>query len=99
MSCFLPTCARPHRHGHGEAAGQQDDGVDAAQLQAQGVAAHGERGEVYVPVDGVGEHDAAEKHHFGDQEDPHPEIGRVLLLLESLKLSVQFSGAMHSALL
>src|SRR5208283_3568996 len=66
---------------------------------AERIAANGKRREIEMAVRRIGQHDAAEEHDFGDQEDPHPERGSFLLLLEGLELSVQFAGAMHSALL
>ncbi len=41
-----------------------------------------ERGAVY----GVRQEHAAEEHDFGDQEDPHPQRGRVLLLFGGFEL-------------
>ena len=37
-------------------------------------------------VDGVGREQAAEEQHFGDQEHPHAERRRLVLLLEVVEL-------------
>ena len=42
---------RPHRHGHGQAAENQDDRVNAAEFQVQRVAAHAKRGAVVVAIE------------------------------------------------
>src|SRR5271157_1630214 len=95
---LLAALGGPDGHGHGKAAGKQDHGVEATQLNTEGVAAHRESVEVGVAVDGVRQHDAAKEHDFRHQEDPHSERGSILLLLQGIELSVQRSGAMHFAL-
>ena len=37
-------------------------------------------------IDDVGHEQAAEEQHFGDQEHPHPERGRLALLLEVVEV-------------
>src|ERR1700740_1666499 len=96
---FLADLGGPYGHGHGEAAGQENHGIEAAQKEAEGVAAHGKRREVRVAVDGVGQHNAAEEHDFRHEEDPHSERGGALLLLQGLDFALHRSGAVHSALL
>src|SRR5713101_985306 len=89
----------PHGHGHGKAAGDQHRGIKSAEFQIEGIAADAESDPEDVEVDGVGQEEAAEKQDFGHQEHPHPEGGGFPLLVQGLKLSEQFSGAMHAALL
>src|ERR1035441_10621031 len=40
-------------------------------------------------VDGVGRERAAEEHDLGNEEDPHPQRGSVLLLLRGVELLAQ----------
>jgi len=77
----------PHRggidgHGHGEAAADENQGVREADLPGQVVAGRRERVVVERAVDGVGREEAAEEQDLRDQEDPHAERARLLLLLE-----------------
>src|SRR5713101_8175506 len=89
----------PDSHSHGQAAHDKDNGIAGAQFNVQRVAANAKSGAESTAIDGVGEEHAAEEQDFGDQENPHAERGGFLLLLERLKMSVQFSGAVHSVLL
>src|SRR5216683_4912389 len=89
----------PYGHGHGQTAHNQHNGVASAERYVERVAADAERRAEGSAIDGVGQEQAAEEQDFGDQENPHTERGGFLLLLERLKLSVQFAGAMHSVLL
>src|SRR5271167_2154578 len=89
----------PYRHSHGQAATDEDDGVDGTPAQFDGAAGKRKNVRVSVAVDGVGEEEAAEEQYFGGQKDPHAKCGGFLLLLQRLKLPRQFSGAMHSVLL
>src|SRR5580704_1162671 len=83
---FLSNLCGPHRHGHGQAAADQNHGVEAAELQIQRAAGVGEDQGVGVTVDGVGEEEAAKEKDFGGQKDPHAESSGLLLLFERLKL-------------
>ena len=47
---------------------------------------------VHVPVDHVGGEQAAEEHDLGDQEQPHPERGGLLLLLHRVELMGRVRG-------
>jgi hypothetical protein len=89
----------PDGHGHCQAAQDEHNGVAATECDVERIAADTESGAIGVAVNGVSQEQAAEEQDFGDQEDPHAERSSFLLLLERLKMSVQFSGAMHSALL
>ena len=72
--------------GHRQAAAEQDDGVDAPQPEVEVPAGQRERVRRECPVDRVGRDQAAEEHHLGGQEHPHPEGRRVLLLLQVVEL-------------
>src|SRR5713101_2093222 len=96
---FLSNLGRPDRHGHGQAAGDQDDGIEASEAQVETLAAFCEDSGVAMAVDRVGEEHAAEKEDFGGQENPHAQGSRFLLLLHGLKMAVQFARAMHAVLL
>jgi hypothetical protein len=50
------------------------------------VARETERLRVEVPVHGVAEEQAAEEHHLGREERPHPEARGLVLLLEVLEV-------------
>src|SRR5882762_8828809 len=96
---LFPDLRGPHSHGHGQAAHDQHDGVEAAELDIERVASGAEGRAERMSVNGVGKKEAAEEQDFGDQENPHAKRGGFLLLLERFKMSVQLSGAMHSVLL
>src|SRR5713226_1589041 len=89
----------PDRHGHGQTAHNQHNGVASAQFNVKSVAANAESGAEGATVDSVSEEHAAEEQDFGDQENPHAERGSFLLLLERFKLPVQIAGAVHAVLL
>src|SRR6266478_8739658 len=89
----------PDRHGHGQAAGDEDDGVETAKFQVEALATFREDSGIGMTVDGIGQEHAAEKEDFGSQENPHAEGSRFFLLLHRLKMPVKFAGAMHAVLL
>src|ERR1700758_986374 len=93
---FLSRLRSPNRHGHGETAGDQQDGVDGHQLQVDTLAGLGEHLRVSRTVYGVGHEQTAEEDHFGGEKNPHAERRGFTLLLERLVLAEQFSGSMHS---
>jgi hypothetical protein len=70
----------PHGKGHGEAAGDEDDGVDEAQVPLELGVTVEENLRVVGAPDGVGDEETAEHEDFGGQEDPHADLGRVELL-------------------
>ena len=70
----------PHAHGHGEAGSDEDGGVRGAPEDIELVRCLDERRIVPVAVDEVGGKEAAEEHDFGEQEEPHGEVGGVTLL-------------------
>jgi hypothetical protein len=55
----------------------------------QGAAGDGEDVRIGPAVHRVGQEHAAEEHHFGDEEDPHPQRGGVLLLRGGIELLAQ----------
>src|SRR5215831_15700880 len=96
---LLARLRRPDGHGHGQTAHNKYGCVKSTQLDVQSVAANPEGGEEIVAIDRVGKEHSAEEQNLGDQKDPHAQGGGFLLLFQSLKLAVKFSGAMHAALL
>ena len=75
-----------NRHGHGEAAGQQDHGVGGAQANVERAAARLKRGRIERAINRIGREQPAEEHDFGDQEHPDSERVGLVLLLEVLEL-------------
>ena len=80
---------RPHRQRHRQAAADQDDGVDAAEQDVELEAAFGPRLRIPHAIEQVGHEQAAEEHDLGDEEDPHAERGRFVLLLQRLEVVLQ----------
>ncbi len=80
---------RAHRQRHGQAAADQDDSIDGAERQIQLIAALGPR--LWIPdaIEHVGEEQPAEEQHLGDEEDPHPERGRLMLLLQRVEVMLE----------
>ena len=70
----------PDAHGHGEAGSDEDGGVGCAPEDIQLVRCLDEGRVVPVAIDEVGGEQAAEEHDFGEQEEPHGEVGGVTLL-------------------
>src|SRR5258707_3401278 len=89
----------PDGESHGQAAGDENDGVNGAEPEINGPAGLREDFGVGGAIERVGHEQAAEEKHFGGQEDPHAERSGFPLLLHRSILLVQFSGAMHAGLL
>ena len=75
-----------HREGHGETAGEQDNGVRCAEANVQNMAAALKRGKIEPAVNGVGGEKAAKEHDFRYQENPDSQSVGLLLLFEVLEL-------------
>jgi hypothetical protein len=63
--------------------------LQAAQLDVQLGAALGPCRRIPDPVQHVGRQEAAEEHDLLDDEDPHAERGRFLLLLQRLEVMLE----------
>ena len=71
-----PSCGGVDRQRHRQAAGQQHDGVDAADQRVQLAAGRLEGLRVAEAVDGVAGEQGAEEQHLGGQEHPHAQRRR-----------------------
>src|SRR6266404_7844900 len=94
---FFPAGLRcPDSHGHGQAAANEDDGVDSAPGESDGFAGFTKNVRISGAVERVGHEQPAEEKNFGGQEDPHAQRSGFPLLLHRFVLSEQLSGAMHA---
>ena len=75
-----------NRKRHRQAAPNEHDGVDSAEREVQLVAAFGPRFRVPHAVEHVGEEQASEEQHLGDQKQPHPERGCLMLLIQRVEV-------------
>src|SRR5262249_51594763 len=66
----LSHLSRAYSQRHGQAAADQNDGIDRSPLEAQTAAAGSELVEVVQAVNQVGAEHAAKKHDFRTQEQP-----------------------------
>jgi hypothetical protein len=89
-----PRLSAPHAHGHGKARGDQHRRIQRAPHHIELVRRFHKRRVVPVAVDQVGGKQAAEEHHFGQQEQPHGKAGRVGLLVHVLKVMAQVRGVL-----
>ena len=87
---FISAEYTPMRHE--EAGGDEHDRVDAAEPDAELVAAGYERRIVPVAVEQIGEEQSTEEHDFGEQEKPHAEARGLALLLLGLEMVAQVRG-------
>ena len=79
-----------HRQHHGQAAAQQHDRIGRADDTRSGCVLASAKTLGYDDaVDGVRQEHAAEEHDLGDEEDPHPQRGGVLLLRGGIELLAQ----------
>jgi hypothetical protein len=86
---LLAGLCRAHRERHRQAAADQHDGVQAAQLDVELGAALGPCRRIPDPVQHVGRQEAAEEHDLLDDEDPHAKRGCFLLLLQRLEVMLE----------
>src|SRR6185503_19727287 len=62
-----------YRHGDGQAAAQQNDGIKGADWQVQRSAGGRKFGEVHAAINKISAEHAAEEHYFCPEEPPHAE--------------------------
>ena len=74
------------RQRHRQAAGDEHRRVDGPEHDVERVARRGERVRIPAAIDGSSREQAAEEQHLGDQEHPHPERRRFLLLGEVVEV-------------
>jgi hypothetical protein len=92
-----PTNSRPLRPGlgganrqrHRQAAADEYDGVEAAQVDVELLAPFGPRGRIPDAIERVGEQQATEEHDLGDEEQPHPERRCLVLLIQILEMMLE----------
>src|SRR5271155_1099155 len=71
----------PDGEDHGQTTADEYGGIGGAERSVDGFAGGGEVSEVPPAVNQVGAEQAAKKHDFGGEEDPHAQAGGVALLL------------------
>ena len=76
----------PDGQRHGQAAGDQHDGVESAPADAEEVRASGEGFDIFVAIHGVGTEQPPEEQNLLDDKRPHAETGGFVLLLRRLEL-------------
>lgn len=89
---LLAELGRPDGEGHGDAAGDQGDGVQAAQKDVQVLAADDERVVVFAAIYRIAQEEPAEEHHFRQQEEPHPQVRGIVLLVHVVELVTHVMG-------
>ncbi len=75
-----------HGPGHRQAAGQQDDGVERAQLFIQMDMGMDKHIGMVGAINSVGAEQPAEKEHFGGQKKPHAQFAGLELLLRRAEM-------------
>src|SRR6266568_3361388 len=90
LQLALPELCRANRLGHGQAAANENRGIERSNRKIQTAAAGGELRKILEPVNQIGAEHAAEKHDFGAQKPPHAERGGIALLLFVGKVMAQF---------
>src|ERR1039457_2100926 len=75
-----PRCPPATRQPHGQRAADQHQGIAHPQGDVEFRARGRERIRVDLAISQIGHEHADEEHDFGQQENPHPERGRFLLL-------------------
>src|SRR6266545_5594843 len=79
----------PYPQRHRQAAANQHDGIEAAKVNIELFAAARPGCRIPDAIQRVGEDQAAEEHHLGDEEQPHPQRRRLVLLLEVLEMMLE----------
>ena len=79
----------PHPERHRQAAADQDDRVETAEHDVELETAFRPGLRVPHAIQQIRHQQAAEEHHLGDKEDPHAERGRLVLLIQRLKVMLE----------
>ena len=80
-----------NRERHRQAAADEHGGVERTEDDVQLAAGLGPRHRVPDAVEHVGEEESAEEQHFGDEEQPHPERCRLVLLLQRVEVMLEIA--------
>src|SRR3990172_9369034 len=75
---------RRNSQGHGQTAGEQNDGIDGPDGLAHFQSRFMELARVHLAIDGIQQEQAAEEEYFREQEEPHAELraGVIFVLTE-----------------
>jgi hypothetical protein len=84
-----------HGKRHRETAADQDDRVGAAQDDVQLQAGFRPGSRIPDAIEHVGEEEPAEEHDLGDEEQPHAERGRLVLLAQRIEVMLQIGMVMR----
>ena len=74
---------------HRQTAADEHGGVERAEHDVELAAGFGPRHRIPDAVQHVGEEEPAEEQHFGDEEQPHPQRGRLVLLLQRVEVVLE----------
>ena len=80
-----------HRKRHGQTAADQHGGVEGPEHDVELAASLGPRNRIPDAVQHVGEEQSAEEQHFGDEEQPHPQRRRFVLLIQRVEVMLEIS--------
>src|SRR5919109_33033 len=69
------------RHRHRQAAENQHDRVGASERYIEKMATVRKASRIGCPIDRISQEQSAEKHDFGEEEEPHPDRSGLFLLL------------------
>jgi len=78
--------------GHGDRAGDEHDSVDSPENDIEVFVGIVEHVGIERPIDSVGDEEAAEKQDFGDDENPHAQLGGFPLLGRVAEMMSKKSG-------
>ena len=86
---LLPGLRGSHRKCHGQTAADQHGGVKGAEHDVEFAAGLCPRNWIPDAVEHVGEEQPAEEQDFGDEEQPHPQRGRLVLLIQRVEVMLE----------
>ena len=76
---------------HRQAAADEHGGVERAEDDVELAAGFGPRHGIPDAIERVGEEQPAEEQHFGDEEQPHPQRRRFVLLLQRIEVMLEIA--------
>ncbi len=76
---------------HGQAAADEHGRVERSEDDVELEAGFGPRRGIPDAIEHVGEKQPAEEQHFGDEEQPHPERRRFVLLLQRVEMMLEIA--------
>jgi hypothetical protein len=97
LAAAMAPLRTPHGERHGQAAAQQDRGVDRPKRKVEVAASLGKGGGVTEDIHEEAGEETPEEHDLRDEEGPHPEGGDLVLLLQADEVMLQrrFDGLSH----